>query len=307
MKLIVKRKVSEISLKPSEFLLPLFEAVINAIEAIQESKEKSGFIKIIIERDTSQLKVNYEKDQNVLSPIKSFIIEDNGIGFNKDNFEAFNDAYTDHKIDKGGKGVGRFTILSAFKLMKITSSYQENGYYYEREFTFDTKNEVKEKIKPKKIAQKKSGSIVVLTNYLKAYYKNSNVSVEHIAEKLVEHCLLFYISKKMPKVSLIDDSNGKKPIILDKIFKKLINVDEDIEHINEKNEKFSVYFMHKYSTTDSHRICFCSNAREVENVLIKSFIPNLSTHLEDDNGKYNILVYIIGKYLDNNEIGRAHV
>ncbi len=46
MKINVKRKVSEINLKTSEFLLPLYEVIVNSIQAIEESNIPNGRIKI---------------------------------------------------------------------------------------------------------------------------------------------------------------------------------------------------------------------------------------------------------------------
>ena len=70
MKLNVKRKVREVNLKPSELLLPLYEVIVNAIQAIEDKKENNGLIKIEIERNKEQVKI--EKFDDVY-PIKSFV------------------------------------------------------------------------------------------------------------------------------------------------------------------------------------------------------------------------------------------
>ncbi len=57
MRLNVKRKVREINLNPGEFLLPLYEVVVNAVHAIDDSGRKDGRIEISIDRDTSQIVV----------------------------------------------------------------------------------------------------------------------------------------------------------------------------------------------------------------------------------------------------------
>ena len=297
MKLILKRKVAEITLHSYEYLLPMFEAVINSIEAIQETDRKDGEIKITIIRDTSQTNINPEGEFH--HPIISFLIEDNGVGFNKVNFEAFNDAYTDHKLEKGGKGVGRFTILKAFSSMKVNSIFQENGSFFEREFTFDIQNEVKETKELSECDTSSIGSSIRLTNYLPLYFEKTNVPAKQVAEKLVEHCLVYLISEKMPNVLLIDETEDEQIILAD-IFKKLVRVEENIESIIEKEEEFKLFFIQKYANIGSHKICYTSHAREVENVLLRHLIPNFSSAFEDDSGKYFVLVYVIGNYLDEN-------
>src|ERR1700690_3205475 len=205
MLLNAKRKVAELNLSTSEFLLPLFEAVVNAVEAVEEAIIPSGKITITIVRDESQSILPHGEGKLAYQPIASFLIEDNGIGFNKSNFESFDNAYTDHKTTKGGKGVGRFTMLKAFDQVKIKSRYGENGGLYERGFTFDLKQEVFEVEKPVLVEEGFSGSVVELSEYIAEYRKQSAVSLDYIAEKIVEHCLVLFLSKRMPEVLLIDD------------------------------------------------------------------------------------------------------
>lgn len=296
MKLNVARKVAELNLGTSEYLLPLFEAVVNAVEAIEESDLRYGQITIKVIRDKSQGELNLGDGKPTYAPIDSFLIEDNGVGFNPSNFDSFNDAYTDHKNEKGGKGVGRFTILRAFKEMKVHSKFEVNGGLHERSFTFDLKREVTETEKSKPINDGMTGSTVELSGYYPDYYKQTKVSSQYIAEKIVEHCLVLFISNRMPKVYLIDDQR----IDLKHIFDKFIPKTETLEPFVLRDEEFKAYFIHKYSSQGAHKICLCSNAREVENVHIRTHIPNLSHQLEDEKGRHYLLVYVVSKYLDNN-------
>src|SRR6266550_5767132 len=84
-------------------LIPLFEAVMNSFQAVRDAKRssKDGFIRISIGRETDVLGENN-------GPIYSFTIVDNGIGLNDENFDSFNTAFSDHKLSRGGKGLGRF-------------------------------------------------------------------------------------------------------------------------------------------------------------------------------------------------------
>ena len=105
----------------------------NSFQAIRDAKRsgKDGFIKITIERDATLL----DEEQG---PIRSFTITDNGIGLNDENFDSFNTAFSDHKLARGGKGLGRFTWLKAFDQVEIDSTFKERGEDPQRrEFTFD--------------------------------------------------------------------------------------------------------------------------------------------------------------------------
>src|SRR5438034_10249619 len=66
----------------------------------------------------------------------SFVIEDSGVGFTSDNYEAFETSDTDHKKARGAKGVGRFLWLKAFKQIRVNSVYEEGGKWWQRKFNF---------------------------------------------------------------------------------------------------------------------------------------------------------------------------
>src|SRR3954463_11977668 len=88
-------------------MLPVFEATMNAFQAIKDAKRTDGSIVIDIEREPSLL----DKEN---AAIAGFTITDNGIGFTDDNFNSFNTLYSDYKLKQGGKGLGRVTWLKAF-------------------------------------------------------------------------------------------------------------------------------------------------------------------------------------------------
>ena len=124
----IANKVRNTSLPKTKPLLPVYEAVSNAIHSISEMAKKqsiSGRIIINLIRTGSSdiLKELAEIDQY---PICSIEVIDNGVGFNNENMTYFIEADTDHKIEIGGKGVGRFVCLKAFKSILISSVFEYN-------------------------------------------------------------------------------------------------------------------------------------------------------------------------------------
>jgi light-regulated signal transduction histidine kinase (bacteriophytochrome) len=87
--------------KPSNSLVPLFEAVSNSLHAIAKRFAKhaleSGRITILVERAESST---------------SIIVKDNGVGLDQENFDAFLTLDTSAKIKIGGKGIGRLSITA---------------------------------------------------------------------------------------------------------------------------------------------------------------------------------------------------
>ena len=82
MKTDVVGRLKNMSLAASKPLMPLYEAVVNSVQAIQDAKEKQGRIEIHILRDDMDL---FNADEQNLSNIVGFEVVDNGIGFNDDN------------------------------------------------------------------------------------------------------------------------------------------------------------------------------------------------------------------------------
>ena len=116
-------------------LLALFESIVNSIYAIEERgiPYQSGFINITIERENE---LSHLQSQNLIPPIKSFLIEDNGIGFNEDNFESFCTLDSQVKAHKGAKGIGRVLWLKVFDYARIESIYEQDGTWKKRNFDF---------------------------------------------------------------------------------------------------------------------------------------------------------------------------
>lgn len=115
----IKGRVKNFSLPKKWTLIPLYEAVVNSLHAIEERRINEKFFKdgkIVIEavRDGQ---ISLLEDE--VAPISSFIISDNGIGFNEQNMQSFLESDSTYKSNIGGKGVGRFSWLKVFKNASI--------------------------------------------------------------------------------------------------------------------------------------------------------------------------------------------
>lgn len=92
--------------------MPVFEAVINSIHSIEEKGNiDQGQITLTIIREPQE---ELDIDGASCASILGFKVTDNGCGFNNVNFSSFQTLDSDHKIDKGCRGVGRLLWLKAF-------------------------------------------------------------------------------------------------------------------------------------------------------------------------------------------------
>lgn len=129
-------RLSHIKLPSARSLLPLFEAVVNSIHGIEDLNLTNGRIDIYIQRSSQRTLSDGEKNTGAAPAIIGFTIQDNGSGFNDTNLESFKKADSTLKIEKGGKGVGRFLWLIAFRKAEIESVYENAGQCLKRTFDF---------------------------------------------------------------------------------------------------------------------------------------------------------------------------
>jgi hypothetical protein len=292
----IKGKINEKRLSYANTLLPLYEAIVNSIQAIEEdSATKTGIIEISLVR-SSQSKLEFEKLSNNPTII-DFIIKDNGIGFTEKNFESFNFAHSTYKEKKGGKGIGRFVWLRAFKKVEIESRYNENGKWQLRSFNFEPTKEGIEKHKLESVNGTDSRyTRVHLRNLKEDFQKWCNTNAEDIALKIIEHCFVYFLRTDCTRIIIKD---GNEQIVVNDLFDLFTKGQVVNKGFQIGAEKFEVNIVKLYSSKIDNKIHFCAHTREVQNEKLNSEIPELDTYLTDDIGqKFSVAVYVTGDYLD---------
>lgn len=119
MKVDLAGKIKNTPLPNHKALLPMFEAVVNSFQAIEDVGDSllSPTIEVFLRRDPVLEGLDIEGEVN------GFTIIDNGIGFNDPNLDSFFTSDTQYKVNKGGKGLGRFIWLKALigRVLRATS------------------------------------------------------------------------------------------------------------------------------------------------------------------------------------------
>lgn len=280
-------------------LLPLFDAVVNAIDAVEEANRPDGRIEIQIIRDDSPL----SPPDDDLGPIMSFVVTDNGVGFTDDHFTSFQTSDTTFKQQKGGKGIGRFLWLKAFEKAQIESIYREGNSYFVRSFAFELSKEGVTGHSVRKVSVSDTGTKVTLL-YLKASYrKNCPQSAETVGKKLIQHCMSFFLWSACPKIILVD---GNERILLNELFREQISTASTRRSFSIKGQEFHASHLRLYSREDPrHMVHYCANNREVYEENLATMIPDLQGRLTDEEGgQFFCATYVSGELLDatvNNE------
>ena len=278
-------------------LLPLFEAIKNSFDAVENlNKHDQPIIRITLERDRTQFALEEEGTYNY--PISGFKIEDNGPGFNDENYASFQTSDSTYKARSGGKGVGRFIWLKAFESVFISSIYEEKDIFYERQFSFILSYEGIEGGKPIQCVVQAPITIVHLRNFKDEYKSSCPKKVDTIAHKILEHFLVFFMANECPSVFLIDD-NGES-INLNKLFHTEYKTSSRQVEYNVRGHSFKMAGVKiKSSNPLNHKLFYCANGREVFDESLKDSITDLNSALISEDGEPFIYQAIIsGEILD---------
>lgn len=287
------------SLPKSNGLLPVFEAVVNSIHSLEEKGNlaKNGEIIIQVLRST-QSKLNLNEEKN-LGEVTGFIITDNGIGFNDENMNSFETLDSDHKIEKGCRGVGRLLWLKAFDQVEVESVFEDkSGNASFRCFTFNAKNGVqiskinntfKPEIKTK----------VSLLGFENIYQSASPKTAEAIANALLEHCLWYFVREDgAPTIKIIDVDDHV--VNLNTLYDSYMHTSAQAETITIKNQLFELtHIRFRASSTRKHALSLCAANRLVKEESLVGKIPGLYGKISDETGDFIYCCYVSSKYLDN--------
>lgn len=300
----VEGRVRNTHLPKSQALLPLFETVINSIDAIEDSGIELSESRIeihIIRQPPLGLPDDQPETSTSLGKIYGFEVHDNGIGFTEGNYQAFDEADTQIKAERGGRGVGRFLWLKAFEKAEIDSVYSQNGDLMHRSFAFtlEVPDGIKDHLIEAAPTSSKTGTVVRLIGYKNYYASQAPKSAMSIAERLVEHCLEYYLLANMPPVFLHDDAEDA-PISLDQVYDGLVaNTKPTTFEITEHEFDIVHFFLHSRAGL-SHSISYCANGRLVTKEPISNKVPNLPPRIssEGDDGSFVYMGYVSSDYLN---------
>lgn len=294
-------RVKHTSLPKSAGLMPLFEAVVNSIHSIEEAglTMSEGQIVVEIRRDAQgglplgQAGPGREAEGDIVG----FKISDNGVGFTDENMASFKTLDSDHKAEKGCRGVGRLLWLKAFDRVAASSQFQVGGAAFERCFTFSAQAGVSgEKLVPVKGSFSRRTTID-LDGFRKAYRDASRKTVDAISRHLFEHCLWYFIRPGGAPTIIVKDDQSQ--ISLDHVYDECVYSGVKSEAVEVKGVKFDLTHIRLRTTTSqNHQIAFCAANRLVREESLKGKIPGLYGRISDGDGDFVYSCYVASELLD---------
>jgi hypothetical protein len=296
-------RVRNTNLPKSHSLLPVLEAVVNGLQAIDVrfgNDISQGRLQVKIERSVQEV-FDFETPlpgRAPLKPITGFIIEDNGIGFTSDNMTSFETLDTDFKASLGCRGVGRLLWLKAFDKVSVRSAYQaDDGALRARQFKFSIAGEVEHADPPDGFTE--TGTAVHLDGFKDAFQQNAPKSAEAIAREVFEHCIWYFLRLGgAPEVTIVDDD----VVSLNQLLDEFVFSELPLTSVEIKGQKFDMVNLCLKSSTrnPAPRLYWCAANRVVTEENLTGKIAGLYGRLKDKtSAEFTYACYLSSGYLDN--------
>ncbi|MBZ3681754.1 ATP-binding protein [Providencia rettgeri] len=291
----LKGRLRNTSLPKNHGLMPVFEAVVNSIHSIEEMNNlPDGKITLRINRATQ---VSLDLDIKSQPPIIGFTIIDNGCGFNEINVKSFKTLDSDHKIDKGCRGVGRLMWLKAFDLVEIESHFFDiNSKLKKRIFRFNDKSGIHGE-KLVEATSQQPGTIIKLINFDENLRKHVPSRGLSIANQLLEHVLWYFVRQGSAPKILLEDLG--EIIDLDNLLEEHMHASAFIETITIRDHQFDLtHIKFRASVNKKHQLALCAANRLVKEESIQGKLPGLYAKISDPSGEFTYTCYVSSEYLN---------
>lgn len=285
----------------SQSLMPLFEAVVNSIHAIDEAKIlATGTITIeIMRKIQNTLNVAVPQEEKS-TPIYGFKIIDNGIGFTKNNMLSFETLDSEYKASQGCRGIGRLMWLKAFTNVSVYSEFiDENHDPKLKTFLFNAKNGVY-RLEEKKLAiLEENKTVITLEDFIDKYEKRAPKSCINIAESLLEHCLWYFVRENgAPNIFIKDQEES---INLNDLFDQHMYGTAYSDSFKIGEVEFELLHIKLKSKAKQSCIAWCAAGRVVKEENITSGkIPGLHGRIQAKGEDFTYCCYLTSKFLDEN-------
>ena len=291
----IKGRVDETKVAYKEGYFALLEAISNSIHAIAERNIVNGKIIIRLERVKLYQESGIEKIDTDKLPIENIIIEDNGIGFNEDNFNSFMRCNSEYKKSRfGAKGVGRFTWLKVFDEVQVESVYTKGDSREKINFVFRPVDEIYDDYG---LSDQEIKTIVKLTNMKDIYRIYFPQDIQDIAKIIINHFFLNFIRNEIPIIEIIDNT---QKVNVNKKFNNLKDFQIYQSSIKIFTEDIVIYHIKTTNLDNANKLFLCANTRVVEIVDLRKFIKNLQSSIgKIGSKKVWYFGYVCANYLDD--------
>lgn len=296
-------RVRNTSLPKSHALLPLLEAIVNGIQAIDarsEGTDAPGRIDVRVHRD-SQAELDFGPagpGRTPMKPIVGFTVADDGVGFTEQNMSSFETLDSDFKSDLGCRGIGRLLWLKAFDRVSVRSAYEDDdGQLRGRQFRFSVEREVEQDGEADGFAR--PGAVVSLDGFKESFQQHAPKGVDAIAREVFEHCIWYFLRPGgAPVVTIADDD---ETVSLADLMNEFVDSAMTSSTIEVKGQKFDMLNLRLKATARNSvpRLHWCAASRVVIEENLSGKVLGLHGKLVDEaSGEFVYACYLTSDFLD---------
>jgi hypothetical protein len=286
----IQGRVAKIRTK--DFLVPLYEAISNAIHSIEASR-RAGSIEVQLLREPRQFEIAATTRDSEI-PVTGFVITDDGVGFDEANMESFCEADSTFKAKIGGKGVGRFSWLKFFERAVVESVFAaDDGTTHRRRFTFSTAG-----IDDEKTVQVKAPfrTTVTLSPLHVSYEPKTRRALEDVSIAVIEHFIAYFVTDAMPALRIRDGAASQD---LKELYQSSIGRHSSRRSLEIKGQRFEATGVRFFLGNQGHTGFLCGNKRAADKLPLGKRDPVFAKRfVDEDLRQYAFHVFIESPYLD---------
>lgn len=274
MRTSIAGKLNNTTLPATRPLAPLYEAIHNSLQAIEDAGAGHHVIEIVIQRFPEML------EEGIARP-DTFSIRDTGVGFTEDNTRSFFTAESRYKADKGGKGNGRFLWLKAFTKVEIDSSFEHDGEIVRRSFVFDRSED--QDVPPIMAAvAKKAGTTIKLSGLEEKLSKQLSRPLEWYADQIIFHFLPYFRRADGPEITIRDEGGA---VNLNARFAETVAPNAVTRNFKVDDDEFSLTgYRVNSAEIRENQLVFAARGRAVKREKLARYVPGLERKIDNDDG-----------------------
>ena len=307
MESLLKGRLRNSHLAFTKAMIPLFEAVVNSIQSIEDDSAGGGRrirehrVEVRVFR-SNQTSLKLDGKSAPREPIVGFEVEDDGVGFTEPNWTSFGLLDSLEKASRGCRGIGRLTWLKAFDRVRVESVYVESGGTRLRKFSFDPSSAVHDD-SDEAIEALPRKTVVRLELFDRRYAEHAPKTARKIAVAILEHCLWYFVRDEgVPKIVFED---GEERIDLDDLFGEHMHASAKVESVEIKGQPFDLtHVKFRAAVNKSHQINYCAAGRVVREESVRDKVPGLNAVLSDPAGSFTYAAYLTGEFFNERVSGQ---
>ena len=295
-------RIKNFDIPRNQPLVPLFETIVNSIHAIEERRGHNDitfnpYITIEIVRD-QQLIIEGQGIDYSINDVIGFNVIDNGIGLDENNMRSFLQSDSTYKASIGGKGVGRFSWLKAFRKADVESIFLDaDSTPVRRKFEFSLDKQEIDDVLTECDNYTDNRTEIKLVDYKYEYRKHVNKHADTIATKIMQHCVMYLMAPDCPKITVVDIADGNI-ISINELFHRNIKKSDNISIFTVQGTDYELLNIEmEDAAIGGSKLYLCANSRVVREIPLEKKVVDLDKNMFRDQGFYYIGV-VSGKVLD---------